>query len=192
MIGVVGVSLVAGCGSGSKNAAPTTTARRTSPPSARKASAKSKSVAQSKASTGTAKHQPALGWIRKLQRDLTTLRFYTGPVTGVETPATKTAVIRFQRAAHLKPDGLWGPKSQAALDRMLHRKPGKPPPALGWIRNLQRDLTKLHFYKGPITGVETPETKNAVIRFQRAAHLKPDGLWGPKSQAALDKMLGRH
>ena len=73
------------------------------------------------------------------------------------------------RAAHLKPDGLWGPKSQAALDTMLHRKPRKPSPALGWIRNLQRDLTKLHFYSGPITGVETPATKNAVIRFQRAA-----------------------
>jgi peptidoglycan hydrolase-like protein with peptidoglycan-binding domain len=101
-------------------------------------------------------------------------------------------VIRFQRAVHLKPDGLWGPKSQAALERMLGRKPSKPPPALGWIRNLQRDLTKLRFYSGPVTGVETPETKTAVIRFQRAAHLKPDGLWGAKSQGALDKMLHRH
>ena len=126
-----------------------------------------------------------------MQRDLTTLHFYAGPVTGIETAATKTAVIRFQRAAHLKPDGLWGPKSQAALDTMLHRKPSKQPPALGWIRNLQRDLTKLHFYSGPITGVETPATKTAVIRFQRAAHLKPDGLWGARSQAALDKMLHR-
>lgn len=101
-------------------------------------------------------------------------------------------MVRFQRAAHLKPDGLWGPKSQAALDRMLHRKPSKPPRALGWIRNLQRDLTRLHFYAGPVTGVETPATTTAVIRFQRAAHLKPDGLWGAKSQAALDKMLHRH
>ena len=87
---------------------------------------------------------------------------------------------------------LWGPKSQGALDRMLHRKPSKPQRALGWIRNLQRDLTKLHFYSGPITGVETPATKTAVIRFQHAAHLKPDGLWGARSQAALDKMLHRH
>lgn len=140
----------------------------------------------------TGKHQPALGWIRRLQRDLTTLHFYAGPVTGIEKPATKRAVIRFQRSAHLKPDGFWGPKSQAALDKMLGRKRSKKPPALGWIRNLQRDLTKLHFYAGPITGVETPETKTAVIRFQRAAHLKPDGLLGPKSQAALDKMLHRN
>src|SRR5205807_414612 len=65
------------------------------------------------------------------------------------------------------------------------------PRPLGWIRNLQRDLTKLHFYAGPVTGVYTPATRAAVIRFQKAAHLVPDGLWGQKSQAALDKMLGR-
>ena len=68
----------------------------------------------------------------------------------------------------------------------------KVPRPLGWIRNLQRDLTKLHFYSGPVTGVYTPATRAAVIRFQKAAHLVPDGLWGPKSQAALDKMLHRH
>jgi peptidoglycan hydrolase-like protein with peptidoglycan-binding domain len=133
-----------------------------------------------------------LGLIRRLQRDLKALHLYAGPITGIETAATKTAVIRFQRAAHLKPDGLWGPRSQAALDKILGRKPSKPPPTLGWIRNLQRDLTKLHFYSGPINGVETTQTKIAVIRFQRAAHLKPDGLWGAKSQTALDKMLHRH
>jgi peptidoglycan hydrolase-like protein with peptidoglycan-binding domain len=134
-----------------------------------------------------------LAWIRRLQRDLTTLHFYAGPLTGRNSTATRTAIVQFQRAAHLKPDGLWGPKSQAALDKMLHRTPTKPKPArpLGWIRNLQRDLKKLRFYFGPVTGIQTPATTAAVIRFQRAAHLKPDGLWGPKSQLALDKMLHR-
>jgi peptidoglycan hydrolase-like protein with peptidoglycan-binding domain len=190
----VTVAVVGGCGSGaSKNTAPTTSTTRTTPsPTTRGARPKSKPAAHSKTSTASSSRGPALGWIRRLQRDLTTLHFYAGPVTGIETAATTTAVIRFQRATHLKPDGLWGPKSQAELDKMLHRKPTKPPPVLGWIRNLQRDLTKLHFYSGPITGVETPATKTAVIRFQRTAHLKPDGLWGARSQAALDKMLHRH
>jgi peptidoglycan hydrolase-like protein with peptidoglycan-binding domain len=191
-IAAAGVALVAGCGSGaSKKAAQTRSARHTTPPPSKR-SAESKSAAHSKVSTGSGTHHQVLGWIRRLQRDLTTLHFYAGAVTGVETSETKTAVIRFQRAAHLKPDGLWGPKSQAALDKMLGRKPSKSQPALGWIRNLQRDLTKLHLYSGSITGVETAETKTAVIRFQRAAHLRPDGLWGAKSQAALDKMLHRH
>jgi peptidoglycan hydrolase-like protein with peptidoglycan-binding domain len=191
LVAVAGVVLVAGCGSGSKETAPTTSATPTTL-SPSKRSTKPKTARPSKTSTATSSRGPVLAWIRRLQRDLTTLRFYAGPITGIETAATKTAVIRFQRAAHLKPDGLWGPRSQAALDKMLHRKPSKPPPALGWIRNLQRDLTKLHLYSGPITGVETPATKTAVIRFQRAAHLKPDGLWGARSQAALDRMLHRH
>jgi peptidoglycan hydrolase-like protein with peptidoglycan-binding domain len=184
---------VPGCGSGpSKKAAPTTSARQPTPSPATRGATSNKPAGRAQVSAGSSTHQQALGWIRRLQRDLTTLHFYAAPVTGIETPATRTAVIRFQRAAHLKPDGLWGPKSQAALDKMLGRKPSKPPRPLGWIRNLQRDLTTLHFYSGPITGVETPQTKTAVIRFQRAAHLKPDGLWGAKSQAALDRMLHRH
>jgi peptidoglycan hydrolase-like protein with peptidoglycan-binding domain len=157
--------------------------------SARSTSARS----VARASTVSSKLPRPLGWIRNLQRDLSRLHFYSGPVTGVYTPATRAAVIRFQKAAHLVPDGEWGRKSQAALDKMLGRKPsnGKLPPPLGWIRSLQRDLTTLHFYSGPVTGVYTPATRAAVIRFQKAAHLVPDGLWGPKSQAALDKMLHR-
>ncbi len=55
----------------------------------------------------------------RLQRELATLHFYSGPLTGVYGPLTKAAVIRFQTAAHLVPDGIWGPKSEAALRRML-------------------------------------------------------------------------
>ena len=121
MIALATIALLAGCGSGkSNNAAPTSSARQTTPGQPPTQSTATK-PAQSKVSTGTAKHRQALGWIRRLQRDLTRLHFYSGPVTGVETPETKTAVIHFQRAAHVKPDGLWGSKSQAALDKMLHR-----------------------------------------------------------------------
>ena len=192
MIALATITSLAGCGSGkSNNAAPPISAQQTTPAQPATDGTTTK-PAHSKVVHGTGGHRPPLRWIRRLQRDLTRLHFYSGPVTGIETRQTKTAVIHFQRAAQLKPDGLWGPKSQLALDKMLGRKPSKPPPALGWIRNLQRDLSRLHFYSGPVTGVETPETKTSVIRFQRAAHLKPDGLWGSKSQAALDKMLHRH
>ena len=62
---------------------------------------------------------------------------------------------------------------------------------LAWVRNLQRDLGKLHYYAGQINGLYTAATKAAVIRFQKAEHLVPDGEWGEKSQAALDKALHR-
>jgi peptidoglycan hydrolase-like protein with peptidoglycan-binding domain len=190
---VAGVVLLAGCGSGgTKSGTPPSSPQHTTSVSTRpSAKPTGTAAAHAKRSTGSGAHQVVLAWIRRLQRDLTTLHFYSGPVTGIETVATKKAVIRFQKAAHLKADGLWGSKSQAALNKMLGRKPAKPPRALGWIRKLQRDLTTLHVYAGPITGVETTATKIAVIRFQKAAHLKADGLWGSKSQAALDKMLGR-
>jgi peptidoglycan hydrolase-like protein with peptidoglycan-binding domain len=124
VIAVAGVAFVAGCGSGSTGkTVSTSTVRRTTPSTTPGSTKPKKTATGSGAPAGSGKHQPALAWIRNLQRDLTRLHFYSGPVTGIETPETRNAVIRFQRAAHLKPDGLWGPKSQAALDKMLHRNP---------------------------------------------------------------------
>ena len=155
---LVTIASVAGCGSGKSNKAAPPSTRQTTPAQPTTAATKPK-PAKSKVPTGTGAHRQVLGWIRRLQRDLTRLHFYSGPASGVETPQTKTAVIHFQRTAHLKPDGLWGAKSQAALDKMLGRKPSKPPPALGWIRNLQRDLTKLHFYSGPAPASRHPRQR---------------------------------
>ena len=192
---VVAIAVLAGCGSGggTKTTSTTTATHQVTSP-ARKHTAKPTKPAKA-APAGSPftqpPHGPVLTWIKHLQHDLTTLHFYSGPITGRDSGLTKTAIVRFQRAAHLKPDGLWGPNSQAALDKMLHRKPRKSPPPLAWIKRLQRDLTRLRFYSGSITGVDNNQTKAAIIRFQRAAHLKPDGLWGTKSQTALDKMLHR-
>ena len=121
MIALAMIALLAGCGSGkSNNAAPTGSARQTTPAQPTTSGTATK-PAQPKISAGKGVHRQVLGWIRRLQRDLTRLHFYSGPISGVETAETKTAVFRFQRAAHVKPDGLWGSKSQAALDKMLHR-----------------------------------------------------------------------
>jgi peptidoglycan hydrolase-like protein with peptidoglycan-binding domain len=199
-VAAASTTMLAACGGGGKATPPTGPTRTgpTRPSSAvhgtQQTRRETKPKPKKKAASARAAdqgHGPVLAWIRRLQRDLTTLHFYSGPVTGRESPATRSAIVRLQRAGHLKPDGLWGPKSQAALDKLLHRTPSRPAKPLAWIRNLQRDLTRLHFYSGPITGVETNATKIAVIHFQRAVHLKPDGLWGPKSQAALDKKLHR-
>ncbi len=191
---VVSITVLTACGGGGRTTPPTIpTKSKTAAHTTHQTKTKTKTKPKRGSATAADHaHGPVLAWIRRLQHDLTTLHFYSGPITGRDSTATRSAIIRLQRATHLPPDGLWGPKSQAALDKLLHRKPSKPPKALAWIRNLQRDLTRLQFYAGPITGIETNATKIAVIHFQRAAHLKPDGLWGPRSQAALDKMLHRH
>jgi peptidoglycan hydrolase-like protein with peptidoglycan-binding domain len=83
-------------------------------------------VASSAGGTGTttapatvAPSMPAAK-VKKLQIALHRLGYFSGPVTGFYGPITTKAVKKFQRAAGLHPDGIWGPLSQAAL---LHRLP---------------------------------------------------------------------
>ena len=57
--------------------------------------------------------------VKKLQNALHRFGYFNGPVTGFYGPITTKAVKKFQRAAGLHPDGIWGPLSQAALVRQL-------------------------------------------------------------------------
>ena len=61
------------------------------------------------------------------------------------------------------------------------------PPAK--VKRLQRDLAKLGFFHHAVTGYYGPITTKAVKRFQRSVGLTPDGVWGPRSQAALSARL---
>lgn len=58
------------------------------------------------------------------------------------------------------------------------------------VRKLQRELNRLGYFHGPFTGFYGPITTAAVKRFQHAVGLHVDGIWGPKSQAALRLRLG--
>jgi cytochrome c2 len=53
------------------------------------------------------------------------------------------------------------------------------------VRQLQRNLAKLGFFHHAVTGYYGPITTKAVKRFQRSVGLAADGIWGPKSEAAL-------
>jgi mono/diheme cytochrome c family protein len=57
------------------------------------------------------------------------------------------------------------------------------------VRQLQRNLAKLGFFHHVVTGYYGPVTTKAVKRFQRSVGLTPDGIWGPKSEAALKAHL---
>jgi len=60
---------------------------------------------------------------------------------------------------------------------------------VGAVRVLQADLARLGYFHHVVTGYYGPITTRAVKRFQRAAGLKPDGIWGRRSAAALKKRL---
>jgi peptidoglycan hydrolase-like protein with peptidoglycan-binding domain len=60
------------------------------------------------------------------------------------------------------------------------------------VRLLQLALATLGYSPGKVDGQYGPSTQQALIRFQRAAHLAPDGVFGPKTRTALAQALQAH
>jgi hypothetical protein len=58
------------------------------------------------------------------------------------------------------------------------------------VRRLQTELARLGYFHHVVTGYYGTITTGAVRRFQRAAGLRPDGIWGPRSAAALALRIG--
>lgn len=56
-------------------------------------------------------------------------------------------------------------------------------------KQVQFALKKAGFYKGTVNGKIGPQTRRAIIAFQRAKGLKPDGVIGPKTWKELSKYL---
>jgi peptidoglycan hydrolase-like protein with peptidoglycan-binding domain len=134
--------------------------------------------------------------VRRIQRELARLGFFRHAVTGYYGPVTTAAVKAFQRSAGLTPDGVWGSETKSALVAALRsaRSSTSPTGSPGGlspreVKKLQTDLMHLGYFNGPVTGFYGPITTRAVEQFQRSAGLTPDGVWGPRSQAALAKRL---
>ncbi len=53
------------------------------------------------------------------------------------------------------------------------------------VVQLQKDLSKLGYFKGTATGFFGNTTKNALIEFQKSHKLEPDGILGPETCLAL-------
>jgi len=62
-------------------------------------------------------------------------------------------------------------------------------PALTIVAGLQEDLARLGYGPGPVTGVFSPATVDALERFQAAAGVVEQGTLGPATAAALDARL---
>jgi peptidoglycan hydrolase-like protein with peptidoglycan-binding domain len=130
--------------------------------------------------------------VKRIQRDLARLGYFKHVVTGFFGPVTTAALQAFQLASGLTADGLWGPKTKAALEGALRGAAAPSPSSLSppAVKTIQTDLMRLGFFGGPVTGFYGPLTTAAVIRFQKAAGLHPDGVWGPLTAAALHRRLG--
>ncbi|MBU0578208.1 peptidoglycan-binding protein [Patescibacteria group bacterium] len=131
--------------------------------------------------------------VKELQEALTTLGFYSGPVTGTYGPLTTQAVLEFQLAENVIPNenaggaGNFGPKTSARLQEMLEgynnevlkerdRLEGnRLLLAVGLGKNsegedvvaLQRMLWELGYYDGELNGEYDSATIDAVFEFQK-------------------------
>jgi hypothetical protein len=136
---------------------------------------------------------PALGsrdaGLAALQVALQSRGVYPGSIDGIKGPATTRAIKRFQRRVGLPADGVPGQKTRRALGTYGKHLLGSRPltrGAAGWdVAALQFLLAWHGFPSSTIDGGLGEHTERALRHFQRWAGLKPDGVAGDTTYAAL-------
>jgi peptidoglycan hydrolase-like protein with peptidoglycan-binding domain len=122
--------------------------------------------------------------VMALQRDLTELGYYSGPIDGVYGSATFEAVKQLQTALGVQPvDGKYGPVTHDAL---AEAKGGS---ATAFATEVQSMLATLGYYTGAVDGIYGAGTAEAVKAFQTDAGLAADGIVGPDTMEALIKAV---
>ena len=142
--------------------------------------------------TLTAQKATAAISVTTTQQCLKQLGYFRGPVTGNYGPLTQSAVTRFQKANRLPAIGTVGPRTEQLLRSQCNRGGGSNNSGnlrLGSsgaaVSNLQRNLQRLGYYNGPVNGNFGQLTQAAVIRFQRANGINPDGVVGSRTLNAI-------
>lgn len=59
------------------------------------------------------------------------------------------------------------------------------------VMDKQVAMSRLGCYNGRVDGAWGPESKAALVSFQRTAGMKPDGIWGPLTTAVVFSKLSR-
>ncbi|BAZ04241.1 peptidoglycan-binding protein [Calothrix sp. NIES-3974] len=138
--------------------------------------------------------------VTNIQRCLRQLGIYNGPITGYFGSQTETAVRQFQSRNGISAIGVVGPQTSRALQSRCQAaaRPPASPSNPGGLRvgsrgdavlRLQQNLRQLGFYTGPITGNFGTQTQQAVIRFQRAYGITPNGVAGPQTLATINRLI---
>jgi soluble lytic murein transglycosylase-like protein len=112
-----------------------------------------------------------------------------GPVDGVRGPLTRAALVRFQRAKGLSPDGRMDRATRRALGRRGRPLLGQRELAVGtvgWdVAALEFRLRRHGLGARAVDGRFTRRTAAALRRYQRRQGLAPDGIAGPFTYRTL-------
>ncbi len=167
---------------------------------------KNREPAASKTTTAATESKTSDKDVLALQQLLTNRGFYDGAIDGIKGNQTKMAIVAAQNAYGLAPDGVAGVQTMSALQRGTRLEPSatlkpintpnqpakvaapiaKSPVNDDDVANLQNLLADRGFYKGQVTGVLGPITKEAIVSAQKAYGLTPDGVAGSRTIAALE------
>ena len=114
--------------------------------------------------------------IAELQRLMTRLGHYTGPIDGIYGPATVEGVKKMQTSLGVTADGIYGPETNTAL-----KNKGRYV-----VTEIQTALAEYGYYTGPIDGHYGPATQEAVKKLQTDLGVTVDGRFGPETAKAFD------
>lgn len=152
--------------------------------------------------------------VKKLQEALQTLKYYTGKIDGDYGDMTRTAVMNFQRAYKLTPDGWVGSITCKKLTSLTDEKEQKDSstdtktktitetivdnfdcahtslkrnsPETEKVKKLQIMLKTLGYYTRQVDGIFGVYTEQAVKAYQKQRGHDPDGWFGQKTCSTLN------
>ncbi len=125
--------------------------------------------------------------VKKIQKRLKTLGYYTGSIDGDYGNGTKTAVKNFQRVNGLNSNGYVNQSTLQKLNSSSAKKAGSasssgsssgtcaPGDSGDQVKKVQKRLRALGYYSGSIDGDYGNGTKTAVKEFQRTNGLSVNG-----------------
>ena len=116
--------------------------------------------------------------VTRLQKNLTTLGFYSGSISGHAGEKTVAAIKAFQKKYGLTQDGIAGSATLGKIDAVLNPGAAQEPAAktdTDDVKQAQTILKALGLYNGQITGNIGTKTKAALKIFQKQQGIAVDG-----------------
>ena len=137
--------------------------------------------------------------VKQLEQRLIMLDFleFANP-NGLFDENTENAVLTFQTARGLNPDGVVGPRTWREIEQLFaatssHVPNLKPTVKLGdeneYVKLLQNKLISYGYLKNHATGIFDEDTMASVIKFQETYSLEPNGIVDYFTWEVLDSLL---